>query len=85
MTLLVSAIAHFSFANINRQIACDVSAKDGINWLPKPIMEGRPYSERWQVNCQSKANRSFALPANNRTHILMSSRFKKVLPPYGTG
>ena len=87
-TLLERASAHFSFADISSQILCDASAKDGINWLPKPIMEGQPYAEWWmhgQVDCQSKAKGSFALPANNRTHIVMSSRFEKVPPPYGTG
>jgi hypothetical protein len=44
-TLLESASAHFSFADISSQILCNASAKDGINWLSKPILEGQPYSE----------------------------------------
>lgn len=87
-TTFAQSTAHFSFVDIASQIACDVSAKDGINWLPKPIMEGQPFSEWWmhgQVDCQSKARGSFALPANNSTHIVMSSRFDKVPPPHGTG
>jgi hypothetical protein len=38
-----------------------------------------------QVNCQSKAEGSFALPANGSTHIVMSSRVQKVPPPYSNG
>lgn len=51
-------------------------------------MEGQPFSEWWmhgQVNCQSNATGSFALPANGRTHIVMSSRVQTVPPPYSTG
>lgn len=38
-----------------------------------------------QVNCQSKAEGSFALPANGSTHIVMSSRVQKVPPPNSNG
>ena len=82
------ASGHFSFVDMNSQIACNITADDGINWLSKPIMEGAQYSEWWmhgQVSCQSEAKGSFALPANNRTHIVMSSRIELVPPPYGIG
>ena len=78
------ASGHFSFVDMNSQIACNITADDGINWLSKPIMEDAQYSEWWmhgQVSCQSKAKGSFALPANNRTHIVMSSRIELVPPP----
>ena len=87
-SLIESVSAHFSFVDIKSQIACNFYAKDGINWLSKPIMEGQPFSEWWmhgQVNCQSQARGSFALPANGRTHIVMSSRVQSVPPPYSTG
>jgi hypothetical protein len=54
--LLESASAHFSFAVINNRIACDASAKDGVNWLPKPIIESMPFSE-WWVHGHVKAKR----------------------------
>lgn len=38
-----------------------------------------------QVNCQSKAEGSFALPANGKTNIVMTSRVQHVPPPYSTG
>jgi hypothetical protein len=87
-TLLESVSAHFSFVDIKSQIACNFYAKDGTDWLSLPIMEGQPFSEWWmhgQVGCQSNATGSFALPANGRTHIVMSSRVQKVPPPYSTG
>jgi hypothetical protein len=87
-TLLESASAHFSFVDIKSQIACNFYAKDGTDWLSLPIMEGQPFSEWWmhgQVGCQSNATGSFDLPANGRTHIVMSSRVQKVPPPYSTG
>ena len=82
---------HFSFVDINSQIACNITADDGINYLSKPIMEGARYSEWWmhgQISCQSKTHQegsSFALPANNRTYMVMSSRIELVPPPYGIG
>jgi hypothetical protein len=82
------ASAHFSFIDIKSQIACNFYAKDGINRLLEPIMEGQPFSEWWmhgQVDCQSNATGSFALPANGRTHIVMSIRVQTVPPPYSTG
>lgn len=86
--LLKSVSAHFSFIDIRSQIACDFYAEDGQNWLPQPILEGASYSQWWmhgQVNCQSNAKGSFALPANGATHIVMSSRVKKVPQPYSKG
>ncbi len=83
-----SVSAHFSIVDIRSQIACNISANDGINWLSNPIMEGQPYAEWWmhgQVNCQSKATGSFALPANGKTDIVMSSRVSNAPPPYSTG
>jgi hypothetical protein len=87
-TLLESVSAHFSFVDIKSQIACNFYAKDGTDWLSLPIMEGQPFSEWWmhgQVGCQSNATGSFDLPANGRTHIVMSSRVQKVPPPYSSG
>lgn len=42
VTLVVNfamANGHFSFVDIQSQIACDFDATDGINWLAKPICE----------------------------------------------
>jgi hypothetical protein len=83
-----SVSAHFSVVDIRSQIACNFTANDGINWLSGPIMEGQPYAEWWmhgQVNCQSKATGSFALPANGKTDIVTSSRVAYAPPPYSTG
>jgi hypothetical protein len=44
-TLLEGASAHFSFVEIISQIAWNFYAKDGINWLLAPIMEGQPFSD----------------------------------------
>jgi hypothetical protein len=38
-----------------------------------------------QVNCQDKATGSFALPANGRTELIMSSRVSKAPPPHSNG
>jgi hypothetical protein len=48
-------------------------------------MEAEPYSDWWmhgQVDCQINATGSFALPANGRTEIVMSSTVNQVPPPY---
>ena len=78
-------IAHFSFVDKRSQIACDFYATSGKNWLVQPIMEGEAYSDWWmhgQVDCQINATGSFALPANGRTYIVMSSTVNQVPPPY---
>jgi hypothetical protein len=79
--LLQCVSAHMSFVHKESQIACDFEAggasQDFIpNWLSSPIVMGANFSQWWmhgQVNCQSRALGSFALPANGRTveHVLL--------------
>eukprot|EP00592_Proboscia_alata_P006316 CAMPEP_0194360102 /NCGR_PEP_ID=MMETSP0174-20130528/7397_1 /TAXON_ID=216777 /ORGANISM="Proboscia alata, Strain PI-D3" /LENGTH=693 /DNA_ID=CAMNT_0039131389 /DNA_START=19 /DNA_END=2097 /DNA_ORIENTATION=- len=89
VTLIIGpANGHFSFVHKPSQIACDFAATDGIDWLSKPLVEDDPFEDWWfhgQVNCQSKATKSFELPAGGEIDIVMSSRVNLVPPPWGIG
>ena len=82
-----------SFVDIRSQIACDFQAGGSSsefvqNWLSSPVLAGAEYSQWWmhgQVNCQSKATGSFALPANGVTNIAMTNRYYEAPAPYSTG
>ena len=91
--LLQCVSAHMSFVHKESQIACDFEAggasQDFIpNWLSSPIVMGANFSQWWmhgQVNCQSRALGSFALPANGRTRIAMTNRWYEAPARYSTG
>lgn len=86
--LAESALGHYSFTHVPSQIACDINAGEGPNWLAEPIVEGQPFDEWWmhgQRNCQKGNEKPFELPAGGTVDMVMSSRISKAPPPYGRG